>query len=162
MSPAVVQAYLALLVCGTLLLGAEVYVPGGILGAIGALALLAAAILGFQFGWVGGALSAAGIVLLAALVVWLWIRVFPKTPAGRQLTLAQDGRAFKLDDAAERAAVGREGVALSPLRPGGIGEVDGRRCDVITRGLYLEAGRRFRVVGVEGARLIVEPAGDAP
>ena len=161
MSSGILQVYLILLVCGTLLLGAEIYVPGGSLGTIGALALVAAAILGFQFGPIGGALSATGILVLAAIVVYLWIRVFPKTGAGRRLTLSHDGRAFKLDDAAERAIVGREGVALSQLRPAGIGEVEGGRCDVITRGLFLDAGARFRVIGVEGTRLIVEPVGDA-
>ena len=157
MSPALLQAYIALLVCGVLLLGAETYVPGGILGAIGGLALFAAMIIGFNFGTLGGTVSAVGIILLAALVLWLWVRVFPKTAAGRRLTLSQDGRDFKLDDEALRATVGREGVALSPLRPSGIGEVDGRRCDVITRGEWMDAGQRFRVEAVEGARLIVAP-----
>lgn len=157
MSPTLLQAYIALLVCGVLLLGAETYVPGGILGAIGGIALFVAMILGFNFGTVGGLVSAVGIILLAALVLWLWVRVFPKTPAGRRLTLAQDGRDFKLDDEALRAAVGREGVAISALRPSGIGEVDGRRCDVITRGEWIGAGQQFRVTAVEGARLIVAP-----
>jgi membrane protein implicated in regulation of membrane protease activity len=58
MSPALLQVYGALLVCGVLLLGAEVFVPGGILGTIGGLALLAAMVLGFGFGWVGGLVSA--------------------------------------------------------------------------------------------------------
>ncbi len=161
MNPTSLQIYITLLVCGVLLLGAEIYVPGGILGALGAIALVAAAVLGFQFGTVGGLISVAGILLLAALVVYLWIRIFPKTGVGRRLTLSQDGRAFKLDDAEARAALGREGVALSPLRPAGVGEIEGRRRDVITRGIYLEAGRRFRVVGVEGARCIVEPVEEA-
>jgi membrane-bound serine protease (ClpP class) len=71
-----------------------------------------------------------------------------------------DGRGFKLNDTVDRAAVGHEGVAVSTLRPSGIGLVDGRRCDVITRGLWLDAGRRFRVTDIEGTRLIVEPIGE--
>lgn len=162
MNPTLLRVYIALLVCGTLLLGAEIYVPGGILGVLGGFALVAAAVIGFQFGGLGGWISVAGILLLAAFVVYLWIRIFPRTGAGRRLTLARDGREFKLDDAEARAAIGREGVALSPLRPAGIGEIGGRRCDVITRGVFLEAGRRFRVVGVEGARRIVEPVEETP
>ncbi len=163
MSPSLLQAYIALLACGVLLLGAEIYVPGGILGAIGGIALFAAMIIGFSFGTLGGTLSAIGIILLAALVLWLWVRVFPKTGAGRRLTLSQDGRVFRLDDADARSTLGHEGVALSPLRPSGIGEVDGRRCDVITRGEWMDAGQRFRVAAVEGTRLIVAPIeSDAP
>lgn len=161
MSPSLLQVYIALLICGVLLIGAETYVPGGILGVIGGIALFAAMILGFQFGPMGGTLSAVGIILLAALVLWLWVRWFPKTPAGQRLTLSQDGRDFRLDDTAARAMVGRVGVAVSPLRPSGIGELDGRRCDVITRGEWMDAGQRFRVVAVEGARIIVAPLGEA-
>ena len=160
MSGAVLHIYWALLICGVLLLGAEIYVPGGILGTIGAIALIGAVLLGSNFGWIGGTLSAVGIVVLAAFVVYLWIRVFPRTPAGRRLTLAMDGRAFKLDDATERAEIGQEGVAQSALWPAGIGLVQGRRCDVITRSVWVDAGRRFRVIGVEGTRLIVEPLDD--
>lgn len=162
MSPTLLQVYIALLICGVLLIGAETYVPGGILGAIGGLALFAAMILGFQFGPMGGTLSAVGIILLAALVLWLWVRWFPKTPAGRRLTLSQDGRDFRLDDSAARATVGHVGVAISPLRPSGVGELDGRRCDVITRGEWVDAGQRFRVVAVEGTRIIVAPLEEAP
>jgi membrane-bound serine protease (ClpP class) len=162
MSPGLIRLYIILLVCGALLLGAEVFVPGGMLGVLGVIALLAALFLGFGFGWAGGLISAVGIVFFTALAVLLWVRLFPKTPVGRKLALARDGRDFKLDDAAEKAVIGREGTALSPLRPGGIGLVDGRRRDVITRGVWMDAGRRFRVAAVEGARLIVEPIEESP
>ncbi len=157
-----IRLYIILLACGALLLGAEVFVPGGILGILGGAALLAAVVIGFGFGWVNGLISAIGIIGLTALAIFLWIRIFPQTAPGRKLTLNRNGRDFKLDDTDRRALIGQEGMALSPLRPSGVGLVEGRRRDVITQGIWLDAGRRFRVTGVEGVWLIVEPVEEPP
>lgn len=45
--------------------------------------------------------------------------------------------------------------STSPM-PAGIGEVDGHRLDVVTRGEYLPAGTPVRIVETHGARIIVE------
>ena len=51
--------------------------------------------------------------------------------------------------------VGRTGRALTPLRPGGVIEVDGERLDASTEGEYLEPGTPVRVVRAEGLRIVV-------
>lgn len=51
---------------------------------------------------------------------------------------------------------GKEGTALTPLRPAGAAEVDGHRLDVVTEGGFIRAGSRVRVIKVEGTRVIVK------
>jgi membrane-bound serine protease (ClpP class) len=147
--------YIGAIVAGIVMLGAEIYLPGGILGVLGVIALIGAMAIGFFIDPRFGFLSAAAIVVLSAIGLYVWVRVFPKTGAGRKLTLTADSRAFSAvsDDGA--SLVGRVGVADTALRPGGIATVDGRRVDVIAIGVWVEAGSRIRVDAVQGSRIEV-------
>lgn len=150
--------YIGAIVAGILMLGAEIYLPGGILGVLGVLALIGAMVVGFFIDPRFGFLSAAAIVVLSAAGLYVWVRVFPKTLAGRRLTLTADSRAFSAvsDDGA--SLVGRVGVADTALRPAGIATVDGRRIDVIGTGVWIEAGARIRVDAAHGSRIEVSAA----
>ena len=154
--------YAALIVAGIFMLGAEIYLPGGILGVLGVLCLVGAGIAGFLIDTQFGFLSAALIVIASAIGLYLWVRVFPKTAAGRRLTLAADGRAFKAAPDETAVLTGREGVAETALRPAGIAMIDGRRIDVVTSGTWIDAGTRIRVEQVHGSRIEVVPARKEP
>jgi membrane-bound serine protease (ClpP class) len=83
-----------------------------------------------------------------------WVRWF----GGEDLVLAggsgTDGDDGGWDDEPPFLG-GRRGVALSPLRPSGIAEIDGDRIDVITSGEYVPAGEQIEVVDDTGYRRIV-------
>ena len=149
------QLYATLVVVGLLLIGIEVFVPGGIIGVFGAIALIAAVFTGFYaFGPQGGMISAVSIIVFGGLLLMLWLRWFPRTPMGKRLTLRTDGSSFKA--ASEPTALeGHEGVAQSDLRPAGIAIIDGRRMDVVTEAGFIRNGTRIRVIKVEGSRVIV-------
>jgi len=51
---------------------------------------------------------------------------------------------------------GKEGVALTPLRPAGSAEVDGHRLDVVTEGEFIPKDKRVKVTKVEGTRVVVK------
>ena len=148
--------YVVLLTSGLLMLGIEIFVPGGVVGFMGGLCLLAAAGVGFlAFGPDGGLLSAVAIVVFAGVAMILWIVLFPKTKTGRRMTLADDGKSFKNDDLALATLTGKEGVAQSALRPAGIALIDGQRVDVMTDGAWIEAGQKIKVLKVEGNLALV-------
>jgi membrane-bound serine protease (ClpP class) len=150
--------YVGLLLAGIGLFGAELYLPGGIAGAIGAAALVGAMVLGFRFPAPYGLWSALLIIAATgAGVVW-WARIFPGTRAGRRLSLQRDGRDIHAANPAWKALEGRTGRAVTALRPGGIAEVDGRRVDVVARSQWVDEGTPIRVTAVQGMRIIVEPA----
>lgn len=50
---------------------------------------------------------------------------------------------------------GKEGIALTPLRPSGAALIDGQRLDVVTSGEFIKTGSRIMVLKVEGTRVIV-------
>ncbi len=140
---------------GMLLIFCEVFVPGGILGAIGA-ALLTVSI-------VGAFLKNAdqGFLLLLITMVsgvvgfWLWVKYFPRSRMGKKLILENDAGDWHGFDGRKQELLGKEGVAHSTLRPAGTAIIDDKRVDVVTRGEMLEAGTKIRVIEVEGNRIVV-------
>ena len=54
--------------------------------------------------------------------------------------------------------LGKIGIALTPLRPAGVGVFDERRLDIVSEGGFIEANEKVEVVNVEGYRLIVRAA----
>jgi membrane-bound serine protease (ClpP class) len=143
-----------LLVLGAILLAIEVLViPGfGVIGVLG-LGCLAAAVgaAWWKLGPAWGGLSIGAGIVVSAFTFWL----LPKTGMGRAMVLETQQRGRGADRALEEL-IGREGTAVTPLRPAGTIDVEGRPVDVVTDGIYVESGTRVRVARVEGARVVVD------
>lgn len=153
-----VQAYLILLVAGILLLGAEIFLPGGVLGVLGAVCLVTAGLVGFwAFGPQWGFLSLLGIVVFTGIGIAIWISFFPRTGIGKRLELKRDGHDFK-SHPDYRSLVGKSGIAASVLRPSGIAIIDGKRVDVVADGDWIEKDHPIIVTKVEGLRVEVQRA----
>jgi len=150
-----VELFFMFLIAGLLLVGAEIFVPGGILGIMGGLALLGAIIAGFvAFRGYGGWI-AFSIVFLVGIAMFLWIKIFPNTRIGRRMTVSTDLAASKGTQSGLQELMGRQGTALSSLRPSGFARIDGKRVDVITQGEMLSKGDTVVVVDVESNRVVV-------
>jgi membrane-bound ClpP family serine protease len=144
-----------LMVLGIALLAVEILlIPGiGVVGLLGGAAVVAAGWVAYaQVGAGYGAASLVGGLVAAGVLLWL----APKTKLGKSMVLrtATQGTAA---NPALALLKGREGVVLSPLRPSGSIEIDGRPVDVVSDGRFVEAGTVVRVIRVEGARVVVEP-----
>lgn len=109
-------------------------------------------------GWQAVALAAA----VSPYLTWLAWRLGVRRLFQRQLTLKErlgtdegyvaGGRFVDL--------VGKTGTALTPLRPAGSVEIDGRRIDVVTGGEYIPAGAAVTVVKVDNWHVTVRTATD--
>ena len=149
-------AVILLLVLGVVLLAAEILViPGfGLIGLLGIASTLGAGALAFtQLGTLWGVAALGGGLAVSGLMAWF----LPRTTAGRQMVLSEDQRGMRAADRTLALLAGLEGEAVTPLRPSGSARLDGRVVDVITDGIYVEAGARVRVAKVEGSRVVVEP-----
>jgi membrane-bound serine protease (ClpP class) len=152
---------------GLVLLAVELFlIPGfGITGILGILGLIA----GLTLSLVGAGATAeivvsaitrvavSLLVALAASVVLL--RFLPKLPFGRQLILhtglgADTGYASAPES--DRQWLGTQGTAVSPLRPAGIADIDGKRVDVVSQGEWIDAGTPITVIRVDGNRIVVQ------
>lgn len=149
------QFFIILLISGLVMVGAEVFVPGGFLGILGGVALLGAVIAGFIAFPAYGVYIAVGIVFLVAGMIVLWARFFPRTRVGRSMTVTKDLASSKGTEDDLESLAGKEGVAESDLRPAGFAMIEGRRVDVVTQGGMISRGQRVRVIDIESNRVVV-------
>jgi membrane-bound serine protease (ClpP class) len=157
------QLFIILVLAGLLMMGAEIFVPGGILGIVGAMALMGAMAVGFAaFGPKNGMLAALAIVVFLGVSIVLWMQLVPRTRLGKNLTLSTDTAGYKSSTSSMRELVGKEGVALTPLGPAGLARIDGKRIDVVAEGKWIDTGARVRVVHVTGSHVAVREVAAPP
>ncbi|WP_210420438.1 NfeD family protein [Aquisphaera giovannonii] len=147
------------LICGLLLILLEVLIPSG--GVIGICSLACLALcLWYAFSTSLGLGATFLVVDLVAipLTVSLAFSLWTRTPLGRKILLKppepeeiEDSHA----DSRLEGLAGREGRALTPLRPSGHVEVDGRRLGALAEGGFLPAGTLVRVLRVRSGEAIV-------
>lgn len=150
---------LLLAAAGFVLLLTEMFLPGGVLGALGGLALLGAIILGYvEFGPVVGTVIFGAVSVIVLIGFCVWMAAFPRTAVGRRLTLGRTLSAgSKLPDTG--ALVGAEGIAITPLRPAGTARIGDRRVDVVAEGAFVATGEPIVVLLAAGARVVVRKKG---
>ena len=147
---------IALVLFGIVLMIAEAFVPGGILGSIGAVSLLVAVIAAFSSDQRRlGAGLLTGIVIGGPILAWALVKYVPRTRLGRRMLLTATESDWTAADTTIQDLVGKKGAAQSPLRPAGIALIAGRRINVVTQGEMIRRGRPVEVIEVEGNRVVV-------
>jgi len=151
---------IVLIVLALILVAAEMFVIGGVLGVFGALLLLAAAGLSFYYyGTTVGLLVLFASGGLAIAIVVIGFRILRGTSAGRRLFLADatsKGEGFESADNALDKYRGRTGVSVSELRPSGLADFDGERITVNTLGEFLETGTPIEVIDIRYNQVVVQ------
>jgi membrane-bound serine protease (ClpP class) len=149
-----------LLALGFLLVLVEALVPGGVIGIIGGILLIAGVALSFNtYGMATGGWIFAGTLIGVMVIVILAFKFLPRSPFGQKMLLSEivSGGTRDVTLEEERShLIGHEGIALTDLRPAGRGLVDGKRWDIVTSGGYIDRDAAIRVVRVEGTRIVVE------
>ncbi len=148
-----------LFAAGILLLGVEVIVPGGILGAIGGLLMLAASAMAYvQFGAGGGTMAVTLAIALALLAILIEIRVLPASRLGRRVYLSKQITGVSAALGVEaRDLIGQAAVAQTMLSPSGYVQVNGHRYEAFCQAGQVPVGAALVVIGADNFRLIVTP-----
>ncbi|WP_243093821.1 NfeD family protein [Thermus thalpophilus] len=144
---------LLLFFLGVALLLAEAFLfPGfGLAGALGVGSILASVY--FTFG--ENALLVIAIAVIAlGLGLLVVFRYLPRTRPARALVLESAIAEHATEEVVE---VGSVGIALTDLRPGGVGRFGVKRVDVVAHRGFIPKGTSIRVVEVRGPTVLVEP-----
>ncbi|HDQ00710.1 MAG TPA: nodulation protein NfeD [bacterium] len=157
-----------LFVVGVTFLLLEAFViPGfGIAGIAGVLLVLASFVLSLvshvgkiDMTEIATAITQVGIsVILAFALALPTLKLLPKSKVFQKLILiAAENRqqGFSSTPKDYENYVGQTGIALSTLRPAGIGEFSGRRLDVVAEGEFIEQNSAIKVIKVEGYKILV-------
>lgn len=142
---------------GLTLISLEIIIPGGILGALGAICTLAACVVSFsEFGSLGGLISTAIIFTLTGVLVWLEFKLLSKTKLGQRAFLTKSIGGVSANYGAEaQTLIGKPAVAKTTLAPSGYVTIEGKRYEAFFQGGMTEAGTALKVVDADSFRLIV-------
>ena len=154
-----------LLGLGLIAVAVEVFIiPGfGLAGIAGTVAIVASMVLAMMGGYpTSGDVAQALAVLGASLfitfaVIYAWLRHLPNSGRFSGLLLKGAGhRDAGFTSAPSRPElVGRDGTAITDLRPSGTARIGEERIDVVTEGEYVAQGSRVQVVRSDGYRHVV-------
>jgi membrane-bound serine protease (ClpP class) len=133
----------------------EFYMPGGILGILGGIALLASYFVLISEGadpleillFIGGSLLALALVIKYAL--WR----IPRSKKGIYLSGDQEGFVSATYD---KSAIGKQAVVMTDLKPGGFIQLEGKSHPAISLTGYIEKGKTVKIVSGEGESLLVK------
>ena len=148
-----------LLLVGFLLVFVELFIPGGIVGLIGAVLMTIAVWLCFeQYGpHQGIAVLFISILATITLVIFFFKRL-PHSTVGQWIILGEENskeKGYHSDSFLKEELLGKEGISESKLRPAGIAQIEGKRFDVVTEGDFIEPNNRIRVIQVDANRIVV-------
>jgi membrane-bound serine protease (ClpP class) len=149
----VIILYLA----GVILLAAEIYIPGGIIGAVAVVSLVLSIVFSFIFlGVKAGFIMLAVASVSIAVAFYLALKFFPKSRIGQMLFLNKMIEGGVTSVALGSSLVGKKGSAMTDLRPSGTARIEGRRVDVVTQGDYIRKDQEIEVIAEEGSRVVVK------
>ena len=151
---------IGLIALGLALIAIEVYlVPGiNVFGIIGLVVMVFA--VGYVFtesGPLGGVITLLGASGACVLMFWgmwrsgAWERFVLSTSLGQ-------GSGEKPETEQRSSYLGKVGLAITPLRPTGVVEIEGSRIEVATEGEFIATGSWVRVVAMDRRRFFVRMA----
>lgn len=151
------NAIIILFLVGAILLAAEVFLPGGIAGIMGGVALLIGSALAFRaFGFAGGLGAVLSAIAMVGLMLYLELVVMPKTALGKAMVVQSTVDATSQPPPAKlEQVIDKPAEALTTLAPSGYVLIEGQRYEAFSQSGLITKGTTLRVVGVDNFRVIV-------
>ncbi|GIO05145.1 hypothetical protein J31TS6_11730 [Brevibacillus reuszeri] len=148
--------HIGLFVIGILLMILEIFLPGGIVGAIGFISIVTGLVMA-AYDTKQGLASLGVAALITAIVTFLLIKRYGIKGLFSKFILgdAQRNEEGYVAPRDQRELLGKTGITLTPLRPAGVVKVEGNRVDAVSVGGFIAAGTTVAVVQVEGTRVVV-------
>ncbi len=146
-----------LFISGILLLLIEAFIPGfGIFGISGLIAVIISIVL-------SAASTASGIymlfisLLMAAIASFIVFKYFQKKGALKRFVLSESAtREAGYSSSRDYSyLLGKEGRVITPLRPSGIVEIEGKKYDTVSESGYIDSDETVFVSKIEGYRIVV-------
>ncbi len=151
-----------LFVGGLILLVIEFFLPGGVAGILGMIAVIVSLFMA------GESVQSMGISLAIALFTAILAGVILVKFFGKRLQVfnkmilrdSTNTESGYVSNVTRVELVGKAGRTLTPLRPSGTVLIEEERVDAVSEGGFIEEGNRIRVVKTEGVRVVVREIPD--
>ncbi len=152
---------IVLFIAGFILIGIEMAIPGFSIPGVSGIICLVVAIFLVSDSFVEGAVIALIILALLGIMFAIILSLLSKAKLKSPIILKDEQNKEKgfISSTDLRYLLGKQGVAVTDLRPSGTGDFDGIEFDVISEGKYITKDTKLVIYKVQGSRLIVKPLG---
>ena len=145
---------IALLLIGLILIYLEFFLPGGIPATMGAISVIGSVA---TYCMTDASLVMMGGFALISLVSVVFACMIAFQHAKRTATIyLKDDQKGYTATSFEKSVIGKDGVAISPLRLSGHIEIEGVQYQAMSKNQFIEKGKLVRVVGGRGGYLLVK------
>ncbi|MHC1749396.1 MAG: NfeD family protein [Cellulosilyticaceae bacterium] len=147
-----------LLIAGFVLIGIELKMPGiSFPGIAGTLCLAVSVVLTADTVIEGAIMTVAILAVLGVMLgIMLWLLAKGKLIKPIILTEQQTKTEGYISSSDLQYLLGKEGIALTDLRPSGMGSFDGIKIDVISEGQYIVKDTNIIIHQVIGSKIVVK------
>lgn len=152
---------IGLLILAFVLFSFEILIPGGVLGVLGAIAVIAACVFAYMD---YGSLPAFTLFIISLIVIGLFVAfefwLIKNTSIGNRVLLTSNTaktNAQKAEKAAaDEALIGQVAQTLTQLTPTGMIEINGKQYEGLSRDGQIAKGETVRIVSRDTFRMVVE------
>jgi membrane-bound serine protease (ClpP class) len=137
---------------GLCLICLEFFVPGAIIGGLGALFILCSLVL---FGMMTTHIYYFILFLALLIVLITFVIKIGLNRTKKVISLHGDQAGF-VASSFEKSLIGKEGIVLSDLKPSGHIQIDHESYQAVSESLYIKQGTHILVIGGRGSYLIVK------
>ncbi len=145
-----------LFLAGVVLIGSEVFLPGGIIGAIGGALMIAGITVSYtEFGAFGAFIATIIAVALVVLALFIEFRILPRTSLGKRLFMSRSIEASTTYSKAGDDVVGQTCRTVTALGPTGFVLLNGIKLEAASKSGFIEKNEEVKVTGKDNFRIIV-------
>ncbi|WP_269523922.1 NfeD family protein [Coraliomargarita parva] len=149
---------IGLILAALVLVFFEVLLPGGILGLIAAVCVIAATVYaGLDYGLVPAVLVFVGSIFACLVLTVIEFKIFAKTRYGQKFFLKSAVTGHSNVEQSDDSIVGKSGETVTRLNPSGKVAIGGRHYEAYSEDGYIEAGTTVKVVAKDNFKLIIKP-----
>lgn len=147
-----------LFVAGFILIGIEMAIPGFSIPGVSGIICLVVAVFLVSDSFIEGAIITLIIMALLGMMFAIILSILSKVKLKSPIILKDEQNKEKgfISSNDLKYLLGKQGVAVTDLRPSGTADFDGIEFDVISEGKYISKDTRLVIYKVQGSKLIVK------
>lgn len=141
---------------GVILIGSEVFLPGGIIGAIGGAMMIGGIAISYtDYGALGAFLATVIAITLVVIALVIEFKVLPKTAIGKRLFMSASVQSSTTYSSADNDMIGKTCQTVTALAPTGFVLLEGRKLEAASRSGFIEKNEEVKITGKDNFRIIV-------
>lgn len=149
------------MVAGFILVGIEMILPGFSLPGVTGIICLVAGVFALADSVMEAAVITIAVLALLGILMVIVLGLLSGGKLKTPIILEEEQRRTEgyLSSSDLNYLLGKQGVAVTDLRPSGIGKFDDICFDVMSEGVYISRGASVEIIKVEGSKLVVREKG---